>query len=185
MDNGGYNQEIDKLATIPQSWSGERQEEVAEDLTVRQEQPKKRGMIKRIVPEMRDLDLTISTMESERETTHEDGGPAGPTMKEALLASVTKGRPQQGDGAQCSGVEVSTIGWSEPPRSLKPEGVYAQHAGKVASPSRVDKDDHEGSAKEHRLDVMRRDDPELFQMLFPGSGQRDRWSGWEGQSPQD
>jgi hypothetical protein len=165
---GGFNQEIDKLATIPQSWSGERQE-VAEDLTVRQEQPKKRGMIKRIVPEMRDLDLTISTMESERETTHEDGGPAGPTMKEALLASVTKGRPQQGDGAQCSGVEVSTIGWSEPPRSLKPEGVYAQHAGKVASPSRVDKDDHEGSAREHRLDVMRRDDPELFQMFFQGA----------------
>jgi uncharacterized protein YlxW (UPF0749 family) len=75
-----YNQEIDKLATIPQSWSGERQE-VAEDLSLRQEQPKKRGMIKRIVPEMRDLDLTISTMESERETTHEDGGPAGPTMR--------------------------------------------------------------------------------------------------------
>jgi hypothetical protein len=142
-------------------------------------------MIKRIVPEMRDFDLTISTMESEKETTHEDVGPAGPTMKEALLASVTKGRPQQGDGAQCSGVEVSTIGWSEPPRSLKPEGVYAQHAGKVAFPSRVDEDDHEGSAKEHRLDVMRREDPELFQMLFPGSGQRDRWSGWEGQSPQD
>jgi hypothetical protein len=83
-------------------------------------------------------------------------------MQEALLASVTKGRPQQGDGAQCSDVDVSTIGWSEPPRSLKPEGVYAQHTGKVASPSRVDKDDHEGSVKKHRLDVMRREDPDLF-----------------------
>jgi hypothetical protein len=119
--------------------------------------------------EMRDLDLTISPMELERETTHEDGGPAGPTMKEALLASVTKGRPQQGDGAQCSGVEVSTIGWSEPPRSRKPEGVYAHHTGKVASPSRVDKDDQEGSAREHRLDVMRREEPELFQMFFQGA----------------
>jgi hypothetical protein len=58
------------LATIPQSWSGEIHEK-AGDLTRRQEQQKKRGMIKRIVPEMWDHDLTISTKESERETAHE------------------------------------------------------------------------------------------------------------------
>ena len=164
---GGFNQEIDKLATIPQSWSGERQEE-AGDLTTRQDQPRKKGGIKRITPESLDMmDLSVFTDPAE-DTLREDGGAGKPTMKEATLANVTKGRYQRGGGAQCSGDEASRIDQPEPPRSQKPDVMHAQYPGRVAPPRSKESEGHEGP-REHRLDRMKREDPELYRTYFQGA----------------